>query len=97
MSVRQRRCPTLFSCSGGCRGPSPDRHVREDADGCRSRVLLLVGVWQSLGAHPAGAATADGPTPSLFAWGYNGSGQLGNGSTVNFERHPCSRLVSART
>ncbi len=51
-------------------------------------LLLLVGVWQSLGAHPAGAATADGPTPSLFAWGYNGSGQLGNGSTVNSSDTP---------
>jgi alpha-tubulin suppressor-like RCC1 family protein len=49
---------------------------------------LVTGVSQSLNSHLAVAAVADGSTPSLYAWGYNGSGQLGNGSVVNSSDTP---------
>jgi alpha-tubulin suppressor-like RCC1 family protein len=45
--------------------------------------LLVLGGSQYLSLHPAVAAGADGSPSSLFAWGYNGSGQLGNGSFLN--------------
>ena len=45
--------------------------------------LLVTGGLQSLSLYPAVAAGTDQSTASLFAWGYNGTGQLGNGSVLN--------------